>query len=187
MESKFVPAALRSAGVALLFAACGALSSYIMSTDSDARWLVLAVPLPFVFLSFLLFLRHTPKGLLALPLNVAVWFAAYRIAGDMAVYAGDDRPFLPMLLAGTVGGLGVTLAAAIGYRRLLSAKYLIAAAIIGGVSAVPFGLWLRSGSDPLQAIYFRSAFAIWQAAVGTFLYVVCNEFKKAIPPESSAH
>ncbi len=177
---------LKAAGVALLFALCGAWSSSFMDAEGNGT---LTVAIPFAFLMLGLLRGRVAARLLTLPLVAFVWFIAY--VG--AMLASRDHTFLAMSVGGAIGGLGVTLCAAIGRRRLLSPKYLIAAAAIGGVSALPFGFWLRvsdrrawGGPDPAQPLRLRLSFAIWQAAVGTYLYMVCTQLKKDNPPEDSS-
>ena len=44
-------------------------------------------------------------------------------------------------------------------------------------------LSLVGAGDPLQPFRFWYAFAIWQAAVGTYLYAVCAGVKERPHPE----
>lgn len=167
--------------VALVFALCGAWSSSFMDADTGTD--VLAVPIPFAFLMLGLLRGRVWARLLTLPLVTAVWFLAY-----LGVMSGAwDRPFLAMSVGGMIGGVGVTLWAAIGQRRLLSPKYLILAATVGGVSALPFGFWLRVFAgrhswdvvhDSAQAMRLHISFAVWQAAVGVFLYAASRRLGK---------
>jgi hypothetical protein len=187
MEPKFFPEALRTTGVALLFAICGALSSFCMNAHSPDEGSLLAVPLPFAVLLFFLLLAPKAAWLLTVPLNVGTWLVAYWITIFMMV--NICGPLLSMFIGGLAGSLGVTLCTAMGYPLLLrSTKYLTSAAAIGGVCALPFGFWWLSRStgeyNLLTSIYFRCAFAIWQAAVGTYLYVVCRELRKSPPDDS---
>ena len=158
-------------------------------TPTEGKGVILGVPLPFAFLSFVLFLTPKARGLWALPLSIPAWLVAWFSTLFVMVHV-VAVPFVAMWVGGLVGGLGVTLSAGIVYHRLLSSRYLIRAAMIGGVSALPFGFWLilLSGGEsvPLQSLRLRCAFAIWQAAVGTYLYVVCTRLKKGAPPEDSS-
>jgi hypothetical protein len=178
---------LKPTGVALLFALCGALSASLTDPYLPTKGPSLGESLPFAFLLFVVLLTPKTAGILAIPLSVAAWLAAYLVA-VLAMTSGLG-PFISVCVGGAAGGLGVTLCAATGQHRLLSSEYLILAAAIGGASALPFGFWLRSfvvhTRDPLQPLRLRYAFAIWQAAVGTYLYVVCAQLKKSIPPEDS--
>ncbi len=184
--------ALKLTGVVLLFEACGVLSSLLMFQDSNtaaARLydcefrlrLFLAVPLPFAVLCLLLLIAPVRRPILALFLNIAIWFVAYGLSFALGMGTGGHHPFVAMCAGGIVGGLGVTLCAAIGHRGLLSIKHLVTIATIGGLSALPFGYWLdadQNHPDPLQPIYFRLGFVAWQAAVGTYLYAVCTRASK---------
>lgn len=172
-------------GVALLFALSGACSASLMNPFSPGEEgsHILLVPLPFAFLSIFLFHPTKPAGLLGLPLNVLAWLIAYFTVGFVTGNTGD--PLIGMCVGGAAGGLSVTLCAATGQRRLLSSKYLISAAGIGAVSALSFVFSAR-GEDTRLLLGRRCAFAIWQAAVGTYLYVVCARLKKDVPPEDSS-
>ena len=89
---------------------------------------------------------------------------------------GDD--YLPMGLAGLLGGWGITMAIGISHRHLLSGWRLTGAAVTGFLAALTFGPWLESFTlrintvpDSLQPKRLKFAFAIWQAAVGTYIYL----------------
>ncbi len=135
------------------------------------------LPVPFALLCILLFLR-TSKAILTVPLQAAVWIAAFW----SAMWAnGSLLPVhhAPMLLAGFIGGFGVAASCGICKRRLLSPRHLIGAAVIGVVAALPFEFWLSATryqgngpADPLQPARLHCSFAIWQAVVGTYLYTV---------------
>jgi hypothetical protein len=168
---------LKPAGVALLFALSGACSASLMnpwSSPAEEGNYLLLVPLPFAFLSFFLFHPTKPAGLLGFPLNVLAWLIAYLTVGFVMGNTGD--PLIGVCVGGAIGGLSVTLCAATGQRRLLSSKYLISATAIGAVLALSFVFSAR-GEDTRLLLGRRCAFAIWQAAVGTYLYVVCTQLK----------
>ena len=94
--------------------------------------------------------------------------------------AVESRGLPGLSAGGIIGGLGCVLSISTCYGRLLSPDYLFRGAGVGAVSALAFGPWLVSfylhiGSpvDPLQpSLLF--AFAVWQAAVGTYLYSICT-------------
>ena len=76
------------AGVALLFAICGACSSiHVLDWFPDGPGLML--PVPFAPLCWLLFLRQW-RATIAVPLMVVVWVVAFA-AAHMAGYAGCRR------------------------------------------------------------------------------------------------
>ena len=108
----------------------------------------------------------------------------------VGMMAGREDNLLPVGVDGFLGGLGVALSVAIRRRRFLTHPYpfVFGAPVVGCVAALPFGLWLRSYHanpspwfDPLQPLRLRYAFAIWQAAVGTYLYAVCTWGKEKAP------
>ncbi len=178
MNSKFVLAALRYVGVAVAFATCGALSAALFLPlprwPEDRDLIALALPIPFAMLCALSFMhaRQAPLNLLFVPLNIVVWEVACSTAAQVWLHADVAEQFSSACVGGLIGGLGVTLSAAIGERRLLSLKYVVAGCALGGISAVPLGLWL--GPHLRRARVLWLSFAIWQAAVGTFLYAIWN-------------
>ena len=101
-------------GVAVLFALCGALSSQFLDENGQHGFLLL-VPVPFALLFAALFLR-TATEIVAAPLFVVAWFAAYLTATYTGIAASSELFRMPMCVGGLVGGLGVTLSATF-YRR----------------------------------------------------------------------
>ena len=189
-QLKLVLTALRYAGVAILFALCGAWSAQFFRMRGGSDRLICTLPLPFAVLCGLLFIR-TVRAILTVPLMVAVWLAAYSAATMVGLQTPNEAYLLPVAVGGLVGGLGIALAASICHRGLLSPRHLLAAALTGCVGALPFGFWLKSyylhlggWPDPLQPVRLQYAFAIWQAAVGTCLYAVCTRAKKKALPEN---
>jgi hypothetical protein len=89
-------------------------------------------------------------------------------------------PFLPGCLGGLIGGLGLVLCVGTCYRRLLSPRYLLRGAAIGTLAALPFALWawlfMRQDYGSRNVAPF--AFAIWQAAMGRYLYAICTDADK---------
>lgn len=190
MKPQFVFAASRYVGVAILFAACGAWQARFFPYGGEALS-VRTLQIPFALLCAVLFLR-TVKAILAVPLIVVVWVLAWKTAVWLGMELGSEDHLTPMCVGGFVGGLGLALCAAICHRRSLSLFSLLGAGFTGCVAALPFGLWLRSyylnlhgAADPLQPLRLQYAFAIWQAAVGTYLYAVCTQAKKKAQQEKS--
>jgi hypothetical protein len=125
--------------------------------------------------------------MIAMPLIAVVWMIAYLISFAARVFVvpfAVHSDFVAMSIGGVVGGLGLVLVNAVGRRRLLSLRHLIEGGVIGCIAALPFGLWLldlhHSGGD---RTYLQCSFAIWQAAVGTYLYIVCTQVEK-VPSEA---
>lgn len=157
---------------ASLFALCGVLSSHLYA-DGGTNAGFLGVP--FALVCALLLVRKTPAFLIV-PMIALLWVFA-RITATWAVMKTSDD-YLPMGLAGLVGGCGIAVALGITYPHLLSRARLAGAAVIGFSAALSFGPWLESfrlhinsTPDPLQPMRLESAFAIWQAAVGTYVYL----------------
>lgn len=171
---------LKPAAVALAFALSGAWSASLMNPFSPAevKGGIFLLPLPFAFLSFLLPRPAKPARLLGLALAVPVWLVAYLTTLFVTGLIGNL--IVGMCVGGAVGGLGVTLCAAAGRPRLLSPKHAISAAAIGAVAALSFVFSGRGESTHLL-LGRRCAFAIWQAAVGTYLYTVCSRIKRDDP------
>jgi hypothetical protein len=169
---------LELVGVALLYAVCGGLSSFVFNRHFQAGWLI---GVTFALLTALLLL-NSPRKIIAAPLIIVLWLAMYLSLG-LASFAVDTGG---LWAAGLVGGLGVSLAVAIGYRKLRSVLYLPLGGVIGALAAFSFGTSLHScdGIDPEPVLRVHLSFAIWQAAVGTYLYAVCAPEKKATQPNA---
>lgn len=188
MKLKFVLAPLRYAVVATLFAICGDWSAQFFGDQASQ---VHRFSVPFALLSALLFLRKR-MVIVALPLMVAVWHVAYMAAIALGFELGSEDYLFPPLVGGLIGGLGLVLCAATCHRRLIAPYYLFGGSVIGVVSALPFGVWLRyhylhlnDPHNPLQLLYIRRACAIWQAAVGTYLYAICTRPQGHGPGDNS--
>jgi hypothetical protein len=170
-------------GVVLLFAFCGAASSWLAGDLQGWRFEIL--PVPFGTISAVLFLR-SPKAILVVPLYILVYCAAFYVAMDMAISRTPRNDYLPMCVGGLIGGFGVCLASGIANRCLLYPRYLLGACLVGCVAALPFGLWLAAANrvnmnahdDAFQPLRLACSYAIWQAAVGTYLYGVCARSKR---------
>jgi hypothetical protein len=176
--------------VAVLFWVGGSLS-WVLSSWTDrifASWLpfpikaplttltnLSMVPIPFALLSVALFLRSW-RAAIAVPLNVVVWWCAYGLCGPPS----SPWPIPPLFVAGAVGGLGVALSDSMCCPRLLSPKRLLYAALIGLGAAAPFFvLSLRAVipriGGPFLVILLALSTGVWQASVGSYLYLVCTD------------
>jgi branched-subunit amino acid ABC-type transport system permease component len=112
------------------------------------------------------------------------WLVAHETARAVGMVTGVDDRFTAVAVGGCIGGLGAALSVAVFERRPRTGAYLLLAAVVGGVSALGFGSWVRNYNLTLwnkdwkylefQPLRLRYAFAIWQAAVGTYLYLACN-------------
>ena len=178
--------------MAISFAVCGAISS-ILVLDRIPEGNSLLLPVPFALLCALLCLRNW-RVVIAIPLMVAVWFVAF----GFAYVLGHAGAVLGCLCGGLIGGFGLLLCAAICHRRLLSLRYTRGASLVGAVSALAFAPWavlyeasvssnefkmwiylhLSNTSDEVQTLALLAAFAIWQAAVGTYLYKIVRDIDK---------
>ncbi len=167
------------AGVMVLFASCGAGSELFVLKYGRLAASGVVLPLSFPLLCALL-LTRTRKALLVFPLMiaaelVAATLTAYLILATLMFHISSL--VIPVFLGGAVCGAGVTASCAVQYRQLLSRSRLLGAALVGGLAALPF--------SPLVAPFGRPdprlvalAFAIWEAAVGTYLYAMCTSTRK---------
>jgi hypothetical protein len=154
---------------------------------------LLLIPLPFAVPAAVLLLRSW-RAALAAPLFVVVWLVAYGCAHLGLV------TFLPMLIGGLVGALGLALSCRLalalywgaGRPAGFTSENLRAAAILGCVAALPFQIRLSSRGMGITAATweFRElaiCFAVWQALVGSYLYWLCArslDGASAAPTES---
>jgi hypothetical protein len=162
-------------GVAALFASCGAGSSLFVFKYGHQAASGLVYPLAFPLLCALLFMR-TRKAFLACPLMIATGLVAaavtaYLILAALMLHISSDA--IPVLVGGATCGVGVTLSCAVPYRQLLSRSRLLGAALVGGLAALPFSSLVAPFGRPDPRLVVL-AFAIWEAAVGTYLYAICT-------------
>jgi hypothetical protein len=157
------------AQAALLFGVCGAASCQLLNLN---EWGAYLLPVPFGILAAWICAGSLAPGIALVVLDAAVWQAAYRLAERF----GSDGPNLQrvaaMYLAGLVGGLGVSLAAALCQRRAPGMRSVGIAALAGGVCGLPFAWWLIAGNQAPIPDWAMSAlcFALWQAAAGVCLW-----------------
>ena len=150
--------------VAVLFALAGILSELLMGTALTKTFLDVAPGvLPFAILAAALCVRPPLRTPIAGILICAVWAGAFWLA----VALDHALPSVNMLVAGLAGGLGVALATAIGCRKLIRVRSLLSLTLAGAIGAIPFQ-WPFTQNDVNMVV----AFAIWQAVVGTLLYVL---------------
>lgn len=176
------PIALRYVGVALLFGISGACSVYLGALFS----------VPFALLCALLFLRQW-RAIVTVPLMVVVMFVA-AAAEDIVASVGDDG-VSPFCVAGAIAGFGLVLCVAMCRRSLFSQRYTFRGAVVGCVSALAFVPCFKHvrgfvfGSlDVREPALLPLAFAIWQAAVGTYLYKSVRDSKdEAVTGDSAEH
>jgi hypothetical protein len=80
----------------------------------------------------------------------------------------DTLAALAWFTGGLIGGLGLAASAGFGRRAFWQPVKLASAAVIGGVAGLAF-LW-----EPPEGA-FVLPFAVWQGAVGTYLFAVSRK------------
>lgn len=151
---------------------CGAASSQLINLDGWSTWGNFLLPIPFGIAAAWLCVGSVVPGIELVILDAAVWQLAYRMAH---VFASDGPPLqrvVIMYLAGLVGGLGVSLAAAFVKRQAPAMRPVGISALAGGVCALPFAWWVIAGHDvPIpEPAFWTLCFALWQGAVGVCLW-----------------
>jgi hypothetical protein len=181
MKPESVQPRLQHVVVPLLFAICGACSAAYLLSSGGLRFpahMPKMLPIPFALLCALLFLRK-PWVVFAVPFIIGVWPIAY-LAALYSVMVSGPLLVLPVCVGDLIGGLGLVLCVSTCDRRLLSSKYIFRGAKIGAVSALGFVPWLwwfyanLNSTAPPQWLLI-CAFAIWQGAVGKYLYEICTD------------
>jgi len=121
---------------------------------------------------------------------VAVW----PVASKAAILVGMGAPggvFLAPVCGGFIGGVGLVLCAATCHGRLFTRKYIFRGAAVGSFSAQAFGPWSSLYDSNLNSPPYNRdptllfAFAVWQAAVGTYLYAIVHDTGNEARPEDS--
>lgn len=143
---------------------------------------LLLIPLPFAVPAAVLLLRSW-RAILAAPLFVVIWLVAYACAWFGRI------TFLPMLIGGLVGALGLALSCRLALARyrgperpaVFTSENLRSLAILGCVAALPFQIRLSSremdiGGATWEFLELAICFAVWQALVGSYLYWVCSQY-----------
>ncbi len=176
---------LTLAGVLALFACCGAGSALFVFKYKHVAASGLVYPLSFPLLCARLFMR-TRKAFLACPLMIAAQLVAAGVAAYLILIAlvlHISSYAIPVLVGGALGGVGATLSCAVQYRQLLSRSHLLGAALVGGLAALSFSSVVAPFGRPDRRLVVL-AFAILEAAVGTYLYAICTSTDKE-PTDSS--
>ncbi len=177
MNDDSLLAGLKVISVAILFAACGALSSYLLLPDFPDRFEVI-FPLPFAFLCTVLFMRKA-EAVLAIALVEIVWQISV-FAATGAGMASHLSP-LPGFVGGLVGGFGLFVCAVICHPYMSSLKRLAYGGLIGSIAGLTFVPWTQIYMEQhdgvnMERVFPKTvpilAFAIWQAAMGTYLYLI---------------
>jgi hypothetical protein len=99
-----------------------------------------------------------------------IWAAAFYGAAHLC--GNDVNQYVAVSLAGLFGGVGVASLTRLDAPRLRTFSSLAIAGAIGAAFALPFALYAKpSNSVPLSdEAVIRISFALWQAAVGTYVY-----------------
>jgi hypothetical protein len=160
---------LRYLLLTIAFGLSGALSAWLLVSNSDGPWLwAWPVALPFAILSVALWVRSLKLSLIIVILDAVVWQIAFRGAIAMAGLGN----YVAVFLGGLIGAAGVFACMSLSKRQLLSNAGW--AAGIGALSALPFGRWLQADSGPgADSSYLplvMLCFAVWQIAIGLFLH-----------------
>jgi hypothetical protein len=151
---------------AVSFALCGACSGLLV--DSVFFWWL---GVPFALLCAALAVRN---GSAAAAIGGAIGYAAvWPVAYATAVYISRWNQRLGICVGGIVGGVGVAIVTLLIERGSLSeSKSLLTASAIGGIAAVPLALAFQPGfPDRLKP----GGFAVWQAALGTYIYFIARK------------
>jgi hypothetical protein len=162
------------AGAALLFGLCGAASSLLSSLGHSSNWgngSLCVLPVPFGVVAAWLCVESAAAGVALVALDAAVWQLAF-LSGAVVAEGAAPQPVLGMCLAGFLGGLGVSLAAALCQRREPARRSLGISAFAGAVCGLPFAwsvVFENRTEVPAWATSLAS-FVLWQAVVGVCLW-----------------
>jgi len=163
--------------LAALFIASGLLTCTIYLIKYDVPdhyylWLQLQTGLPFALACSLLWVRPARWIPAAVLIDCVIWVAALYIGVYLTfkVYSGVNT-----LLAGLLGGVGLTLATSLGCRSLLNRRTLLGAAFLGAVAGIPFGF--SQGRSSRETMIFLVSFPIWQLAIGMWLHSRYSDIK----------
>ncbi len=180
IDDESLLAVVKVASVAILFAVCGALSSLWLLPDFPDRFEFL-FPLPFALLCTVLFMRKD-KAVFAVVLMEIIWLIS-SFAGFSAGASTRLSP-LPGFVGGSIGGVGLVLCVAVCHPSVLSLKRLGYGGLIGAIAGLAFTSWTQVYMDQhyganANQVFPKTvpiqAFAIWQAVVGAYLYVIVKQ------------
>ena len=163
---------VRWAHAALLFGVCGAASSQLVNLEGWSTWGFYLLPILFGILAAWLCVGRIAAGIELVVVDAAVWQLAYRMAHWFATDGPTLKRVAAMYLAGLVGGLGVSVAAALAKRKAPAMRAVGFGALAGGICGLPFAWWVIAGQDVPIPDWAMSplCFALWQAAVGVCLW-----------------
>ena len=157
-----------------LFAVAGLLGAgwFLDQMKGESYWVYVVPALPFAIACAFLCLRPLPLVITAAVLYCVDWAAALRVGARLS--GGPVNQHVAMLIAGFIGGVGVAAVTSLDAPRLRTRMAMLIAGVIGGVFGLPFALYVKpSASVPLsEEAIVRISFALWQAAVGTYVYWV---------------
>ena len=172
-NSDSIPLPVTYATVAASFAICGAISAaFLLSGFPDH--LCIWFPIPFAVFCGLLCMRTL---FLLLPIVWLVWIVS-NLAAFVVGFSG--WPPAPGCVGGLLGALGLMFCTAACHKQLFSRKYFIRAAVIGTLGGIPFTPWVSFYLSNMTVDHASAskppllAFAIWQGAIGTYLYAICT-------------
>ncbi|HYL78311.1 MAG TPA: hypothetical protein VEU96_29240 [Bryobacteraceae bacterium] len=152
---------------AIAFGLSGALSAWLLTLGNDGPWLWgWPIALPFAAVSVALWVRSFTPALIIVILDALAWQAGFRTAIALAGLG----EYAAVCIGGFVGAAGVVASMGLIRRELLSQAGW--AALLGAVTAAPFGLWLRVDSGASSGSHLPlliMCFAVWQIAIGLFL------------------
>ena len=179
---------IKGALAAILFTISGVLTAGIFvvpnSHDGFINLAILATPIPYAIASALLYVGDSGvvEALGSVSLVIGSWLAAYCIAFTSMFIFG---PYPGLLPAGAVGGLGIAVATGFHSPALNSRTCRVTASIIGGVLGLLCGNLILMPAQPNLGPA-RIGFALWQSAVGTYLYAMALQPQKKEPVTPNA-
>jgi hypothetical protein len=156
----------------LLFALSGVLGAalFLAEIKAESDWVYIVPALPFGIACAFLCLRPVSLAIAAAATYTLIWAGAFYTGAYLC--GKDVNQYVAMLPAGLIGGVGVAGLTSIDAPRLRSFSSLAVAAAIGAFFGLPFALYAKpSDFIPLsEETVLRLSFALWQAAVGTYVY-----------------
>jgi hypothetical protein len=158
----------------ILFALSGLLGAaiFLAVTRAESDWVYFLPALPFGIACAFMCLRSSVLAVAASATYCLFWAAAFYVAAYLV--GKDVNQYVAMLLAGLIGGAGVAGLTSIDAPRLRTASSFVSAGAIGAVFALPFAFYAKppDGFPLSEETVLRVSFAIWQVAVGTYVYAI---------------